>query len=211
MSATDTNNQHSEIADELAVFRKNKRIPLVIEKSVLQALSFYPELHNTPIIFGFKRSIKSSVMQAQPVFSTLLNRRKNRAYRINISALFKLTHTAIPIHHLPDAIMIGWIGHELGHIMDYESRSNIGMVGFGISYVLSSEYVRKVENIADTYAVNHGLGQYLIETKRFILDHAELPQVYKDKIARLYVSPEEITEQVKRLEIQKLERQKKAL
>ncbi|HEX9958090.1 MAG TPA: hypothetical protein VGA96_12575, partial [Fibrella sp.] len=61
MSATDTNNQHSEIADELAVFRKNKRIPLVIEKSVLQALSFYPELHNTPISFGFKRSIKSSV------------------------------------------------------------------------------------------------------------------------------------------------------
>jgi hypothetical protein len=211
MSATDTNNQHSEIAADLAVFRKNKRIPLVIEKSVLQALSFYPELHNTPISFGFKRSIKSSVMQAQPVFSTLLNRRKNRAYRINISALFKLTHTAIPIHHLPDAIMIGWIGHELGHIMDYESRSNIGMVGFGISYVLSSDYVKKVENIADTYAVNHGLGQYLIETKRFILDHAELPQVYKDKIARLYVSPEEITEQVKRLEVQKLERQKKAL
>jgi hypothetical protein len=211
MSATDTNNQHSEIAADLAVFRKNKRIPLVIEKSVLKALSFYPELHNTPISFGFKRSIKSSVMQAQPVFSTLLNRRKNRAYRINISALFKLTHTAIPIHHLPDAIMIGWIGHELGHIMDYESRSNIGMVGFGISYVLSSDYVKKVENIADTYAVNHGLGQYLIETKRFILDHAELPQVYKDKIARLYVSPEEITEQVKRLEIQKLERQKKAL
>jgi hypothetical protein len=48
------------------------------------------------------------------------------------------------------------------------------------------------------------LGQYLIATKRFILDHAELPQAYKDKIARLYVSPDEITEQVRLLEEEKL-------
>lgn len=95
--------------------------------------------------------------------------------------------------------------------MDYESRSNIGMVGFGLSYVLSSAYVKKVEHLADMHAVNHGLGDYLVETKRFILDHAELPQAYKDKIARLYVSPEEITEQVRQLEAQKLAAQKKAL
>ena len=150
-------------------------------------------------------------MQAQPVFSTLLLSRTERSYRINISAMFKLTHTAIPIHQLPDAIMIGWIGHELGHIMDYESRSNLGMVGFGLGYVFSADYVKKVERIADGYAVSHGLGKYLIETKRFILDHAELPQAYKDKIARLYVSPEEIVEQVRLLEEQKLEAQKRAL
>lgn len=211
MSASGIGSQHGEITTELAEFRQNKRIPRVIEKNVLTALSFYPALKNTPIHFVFKRSIKSSVMQAQPVFSTLLARRKYRAYRINISALFRLTHTAIPIHHLPDAIMIGWIGHELGHIMDYESRSNVGMVGFGLGYVLSPAYVKSVERIADEYAVSHGLGSYLIETKRFILDHAELPQAYKDKIARLYVSPEAITEQVRRLEAQKLENQKKAL
>lgn len=195
--------QASEITAELAQFRANKRIPAIIEKNVLTALSFYPELTHTAIRFTFKRNIKSSVMQAQPVFSTLLTGRKARVYQINISAMFKLTHTAIPIHQLPDAIMIGWIGHELGHIMDYESRSNRGLVGFGLSYVFSPDYVKKVEQIADQYAVDHGLGKYLIETKRFILNHAELPQSYKDKIARLYVSPEEIVEQVKLLEEQK--------
>jgi len=203
--------QAPEIIPELAAFRLNKIIPAVIEKNVLTALSFYPELKKTPIQFVFKQAIKSSVMQAQPVFNTLIASRKSRAYRINISALFKLTHTAIPIHQLPDAIMIGWIGHELGHIMDYESRSNLDMVGFGLGYVFSADYVKKVERIADSYAVSHGLGAYLIETKRFILDHAELPQAYKNKIARLYVSPEEITEQVKKLEEQKLDEQKKAL
>jgi len=203
--------QTSAVSPELDLFRTNKKIPAVIEKSVLTALSFYPELKDVPIQFVFKQRIKSSVMQAQPVFRTLLKSREARSYRINISAMFKLTHTAIPIHQIPDSIMIGWIGHELGHIMDYESRSNTGLVGFGISYVLSPDYVKKVERIADTYAVNHGLGRYIIETKRFILDHAELPQSYKDKIARLYVSPEEIVEQVKKLEEEKLAQQKKSL
>ncbi|WP_229369968.1 hypothetical protein [Fibrivirga algicola] len=203
--------QMNDISPELAGFRTNKHIPAIIEKNVLTALSFYPALKDVPIRFVFKQSIKSSVMQAQPVFESLLSSRKSRSYRINISALFKLTHTAVPIHQLPDSIMIGWIGHELGHIMDYESRSNLGLVGFGVSYVLSAAYVKKVERIADAYAVEHGLGTYLVETKRFILDHAELPQTYKDKIARLYVSPEEIVEQVKLLEEQKLAAQKKAL
>ena len=192
--------QTSDIDPRLASFRSNKVIPGIIERNVLTALSFYPALQHTPIRFVFKQRIRSSVMQAQPVFSTLLKRRKHRAYQINISALFKLTHTAIPIHQIPDEIMIGWIGHELGHIMDYERRSNLGLIGFGIGYVTSAAYVKKVERLADDFAVRHGLGRYLIATKRFILDHADLPQRYKDKIARLYVSPELITEQVRLLE-----------
>jgi len=203
--------QPEAVSPNLARFRTNKAIPSVIEKNVLTALSFFPALQQTPIRFVFKQRINSSVMQAQPVFQTLLRPRADRAYQINISALFTLTHTAIPIHQLPDAIMIGWIGHELGHIMDYERRTNLELVGFGLGYVFSAAYVKKAERIADSFAVNHGLGHYLIETKRFILDHAELPQSYKDKIARLYVSPEEIVEQVKKLEEEKLDRQKKAL
>jgi hypothetical protein len=187
---------------DLSHFRTNKTIPPILEKNVLTALSFYPELINVPIRFVFKQRIKSSVMQAQPVFSSLLDSRSNRSYQINISSVFTLTHSLTPIHHLPDQIMIGWIGHELGHIMDYQTRSNLGMVAFGLSYVTSPEFVKKVERIADDFAVRHGLGPYLVATKRFILDHAELPQAYKDKIARLYVSPEEIVEQVKKLEEQ---------
>jgi len=183
----------------------NKQIPAVIEKSVLQALSFYPELENTSINFVFKKNIKSSVMQAQPVFKTLMGKKANRIYNINISALFKLTHSAIPIHHIPEEVMIGWIGHELGHIMDYENRNTFELIAFGLSYVFSRTYIKKAEKEADTYAVNHGLGRYIVATKYFILDHAELPQTYKDKIARLYLSPDDIVEQVKKLEEEKLE------
>jgi hypothetical protein len=211
MLTNGSKSQPTEIDSELARFGANKGIPQVISRNVLIALSFYPELINTRIRFVFKQNLRSSVMQAQPVFKTLLTNKENRAYQINISALFRLTHTAVPIHQLPDSIMIGWIGHELGHIMDYESRSTLGMIEFGLGYVLSADYVKRAERVADDFAVAHGLGPYLIETKQFILNHAELPQAYKDKIARLYVSPEEIVEQVRILEEEKLAKQKAGL
>ena len=196
---------------ELAMFRHNKQIPKIIEQNVLIALSHYPELRNTHIRFVFKKNINGSVMQAQPVLSSIFKSRNDREYQINISALFKLNHSAEPIHQLPANIMVGWIGHELGHIMDYENKSKFDLVGFGLSYVLSKKYRRQSELTADTYAVESGLGQYIIETKRFILDHAGLPQAYKDKIARIYLSPDEIVEQVRKLEEKKMKEQKMAL
>jgi len=198
-----------ETSPELLQYRHNKQIPAAIEQNVLKALSFYPELKDATISFVFKTNIKTSVMQAQPVFTTLLLKRKNRRYRINISAQFKLINAQIPIQQIPDEVMIGWIGHELGHILDYERRSNTAMVSFGIGYYFSSAYVKGAERMADTYAVERGLGKYIIATKRFILDHAELPQAYKDKIARLYLSPDVIVEQIKKLEEKKLEVQQK--
>jgi hypothetical protein len=137
-------------------------------------------------------------MQAQPVLRSFFTSR--RAYQINISALFRLTHAAVPIHQLPPEILIGWIGHELGHIMDYESRSVWGMIRFGLGYLVSPKYVKRAERVADTYAVNHGLGSYIIATKHYILDHTSLPDKYKQKIARLYLSPDDIVEQVRALE-----------
>jgi hypothetical protein len=177
----------------------DKHIPKVLSKEIITALSFYPELAQTPISFKFRRRIRGSVMQAQPIIGSFFTGR--RKYQINISALFTLTHAAVPIHQLPSEILIGWIGHELGHIMDYENRNTLGMIRFGVGYLLSSKFVRKAEKVADTYAVNHGLGRYIIATKHYILDHTSLPEKYKRKIARLYLSPDDIVEQVRILEV----------
>jgi hypothetical protein len=190
---------------ELLQFGHNKQIPAVIEKNVLNALSFYPELKNTTIHFIFRTKIKSSVMQAQPVPTTLLGKRKNRRYRINISEYFKLINSQIPIEKIPDEVMIGWIGHELGHILDYEGMSNGGMVSFGYRYYFSPSFVKHAEMVADSLAVERGMGNYIVATKRFILNHADLPQAYKDKISRLYLSPDVIVEQVRKLEEKKLQ------
>ena len=188
----------------LLQFCHNKQIPSRIEKNVLIALSFYPELKDTRINFIFKQKIKSSVMQAQPVFATVLKAKKNRRYRINISEHFNLIHSHMPIEQIPDEVMIGWIGHELGHILDYESKSNVEIIHFGYSYYFSPKFVKHAEMVADSLAVERGMGNFIVATKRFILDHAELPQSYKDKISRLYLSPDVIVEQVRKLEEKKL-------
>jgi hypothetical protein len=195
-----------EVSQEFLSFRHNKQIPPQIKHQALKALSFYPELKNAHIRFDFKKNIRTSVMQAQPVFSSLLGIRKNRRYRINISAHFKLRTCDMPITEIPEEVMVGWLVHELGHIMDYEHRSNPAIAVFGFRYVFSAAYVKEAERAADTYAVNHGSGKYILATKRFILDHAEIPQEYKNKITRLYLSPDIIVELVKKLE----EKKKKA-
>jgi hypothetical protein len=200
-------NPNEQVNPELSQFRNNKKIPAEIEKNVLTALSFYPELKNTKINFIFKSNIKTSVMQAQPVFTSLLQRRKNRRYRINISAHFKLINAKMPILSIPDPVMIGWIGHELGHILDYEGKTNPEIVSFGYHYLFHPTFVKHAEMVADSLAVERGMGNYIVATKRFILDHAALPQAYKDKIKRLYLSPDVIVEQVKKLEEKKLQQQ----
>jgi hypothetical protein len=178
----------------------HKIIPPSIEEEVRIALSHFPELIDTPIEFRFKPRIKKSFMLAQPKFSGILNKRKNRSYFIMISETFSIEDDEFGVKDLPKDVLIGWIGHELGHIMDYRDRSGVNLMIFGIRYLFSSKHIREAERAADTYAVNRGMGEYILATKDFILSHANLSEVYKARIKRLYLSPEEILELVEELE-----------
>jgi hypothetical protein len=199
--------QTDPVSAEVMKYKHNKKIPAAIEKNVLLALAFYPSLKDATIDFIFKPDLKTSVMQAQPVFSTLLNKRSKRKYRVNISEHFSLINAKMPILEVPDDVMIGWIGHELGHIMDYEGMTNMQLVSYGYRYYFHDSFVKHAEMVADSLAVERGMGKYIVATKRFILDHADLPKHYKDKIRRLYLSPDVIVEQVRLLEEKKLQEQ----
>ena len=156
------------------------------------ALSHYPELSTIPIEFKFKKNIKKSTMQAQPKFSSVFKRRKHRSYKILISEKIEIADSVYFTKDIPSEIMIGWLGHELGHVMDFEQRSGLNLIGFGISYLTSKKYIRGAERRADSYAVRHGMEKYILATKEFILEKAGLSQKYIDRIKNLYLSPEEI-------------------
>jgi len=170
----------------------NKIIPKSIAEEVAVALSHYPELKDTPIEFRFKEKIKKSFMQAQPKFTGLFKNKKNRSYFVMISESFHIENESFSISEVPSDVLIGWIGHELGHIMDYQERSGFNLIQFGIGYLTSNKFIKEAERAADTFAVSHGMGDYIIATKDFILNHAQLSKVYKDRIRKLYLSPEEI-------------------
>ena len=171
---------------------ENKIVPDEIWRETYIALSHYPELKNTPIEFKFKKEIQKSFMQAQPKISGLLKNKKKRAYFVLISEQIEIEDEVFDVKNVPSEVLIGWIGHELGHIMDYRERSALNMLWFGIKYLTSNKYIQEAERAADTYAVNHGLGKYIIATKDFILNHTHLADSYKTRIKRLYLSQEEI-------------------
>ncbi|MDY7395812.1 hypothetical protein UMM65_11195 [Aureibaculum sp. 2210JD6-5] len=174
----------------------SKIVPKIIEKKVNKALSFYPKLTETRIEFRIKENIKKSTMQAQPKWDFIWKSRKNRAYIILISNKFKIEDQEFNTLDIPSDVFIGWIGHELGHIMDYENKNKLSLILFGIKYFFSEKSIKEAERMADTFAVNHGMANYILATKDFILNHASITQKYKSRIIKYYLSPEEIMELV---------------
>ena len=175
-------------------------VPESIEEEARIALSHYPALENTPITFKFKKNIKKSTMQAQPVFSSLFKTRKKRKYVVRISEKIKISGKEFLTKDVPKDIMIGWLGHELGHIMDYHDRSSLNLFWFGARYLFSGSYLKEAERAADTYAVSHGMAPYILKTKGFILNNAEIQEKYKARIRKFYLSPEEIMAMVEEKE-----------
>ena len=173
-------------------FGNKKQIPAELREVILKALSFYPKLQNIKIDFVFNEHIRKTVMQAQPRYTSMYRSRKRRTYLIKISRHFKLKGKKIPIQHLPVEVLVGWIGHELGHIMDYLKRNNWSMILFGIGYYTSKSFIMAAERVADTHAVNHGLGDYILATKDFIFHEAGMPEKYISRKKKLYLSPEEV-------------------
>jgi hypothetical protein len=189
--------------ESLTQYKQNKLIPKEIETAALKALSFYPELLNTRIEFRFSENIRKSVMQAQPLYISMYKSRHKRSYLVKVSRYFILKGKKMHLHDLPEDVLVGWLGHELGHIMDYRRRNAWSMILFGIGYVTSKSFIMAAERFADTYAVNHGLGDYILTTKNFILHKAGLSDRYIKKINKLYLPPEEIIEMIENREFER--------
>jgi hypothetical protein len=166
--------------------------PESVANEVEIALSYFPELADVSIEFKFKTKIRKSTMQAQPDFWSFFCGKSKRKYKILISETFKIGDSIYLTKNIPSKVLIGWFGHELGHIRDYQGRGGLNLIGFGLGYVFSERAMKRAERTADSYAVTHGMEDYIIATKNFILNEAHIPELYKRRIRRFYLSPEEI-------------------
>ena len=172
-------------------------IPDSIKEEAEIALSYYPELEDAVIEFGFKKDIKKSTMLARPKVSSFFKRRKYRAYEILISEKFKISGQVFKTVDMPKEVMIGWLGHELGHIMDYQDRNRMNIIAFGIRYLFFDKYIAKAERTADSFAVESGMEKYILATKEFILNRSDLDQKYVSRIKKYYLSPAEIMDLIR--------------
>lgn len=155
-----------------------------------ETLAAYPELHDRPIYLR-KIAMKRSTMRAQPVINFAFSRRAKRHYRVDFSDHLYVTKHVV-VQQLPKEVVVGWFAHELGHIVDYLNRPILGMISFGLGYALWSQYMRRAERVADTIAVEHGFGAEVQATKAYLMEHATLPNHYKQRLAKYYLSADEL-------------------
>lgn len=157
-----------------------------IKNIFLETANQFTELSELNIILR-QSKIKGSTMQAQPIVNGKSLFKGIDAFRIRLATKVRDSQT-LCVKDLPDEVLMGWFAHELGHVIDYQSRSALSMIGFGLKYLFSRSFRLEAEHRADKIAIEKGFLDQILITKKYILDHHLIEDSYKDKIKKYYMS-----------------------
>lgn len=148
-----------EAIDTLHKFGNKKEIPQQYEKPILTALSYFPELKKVHIVFKIKKAY--SGLTTKPNFAGVFKRKDHRTYIITISNETIDTLKPLLLQNLTFEQQVGVIGHELSHVVDFNSKNFPQTIGVGIGHI-SKRYLDKMEFNTDRICIQHGLGKYLL-------------------------------------------------
>jgi len=150
-------------------YGKFKEIPSEYEKSVLVALSYYPELKDIRIRVVL-RDKKSPLLTRPELFSALFRQPHKRTYLIVISRDTEKYLKHIEFSKLNLNAQIGVLGHELTHVVDFSQRGSLGLLGISWGN-LSSKWIDRFEFETDRKTIDHGLGFQLLAWSNAVRDH----------------------------------------
>lgn len=181
-----------KVEDLKKEFGTNKTIPKEIELECLTALSYYPELKNISIVFKFGSPL--STMVSRPKLKSIFRAGNKREYQIIIrkpgTSKNGLEWTELSFNSL-----IGWIAHELAHIVHYNHKTSVGVLFTGIKYAFPS-YRRRMERFTDSLVIQHDLGSALLEGTDYCINYSNVKQHYKKYLEKYYLSPSDIKEAI---------------
>jgi hypothetical protein len=163
----------------------NKRYPRSIKKEVELALAYYPNLKDVPIWFRWGVFTQHSFMLAQPIIPSLVRNKKKRRYQIIMRKKFFLKNRQFPNGRIPSDVMVGWLGHELGHIMDYKERTSWNLAWFGFWYYFSKDFLVKAEITADSQCRKTRIDKGAFNFQRIWQKSSLLPQIVCGEARRL--------------------------
>jgi len=146
-------------------FGKNKRYPQPFERQILIALSYYPELRNTSILFRIRK--RHTPLDTRSAWLGLLEPRRKRHYVIAISDSSEPVLTPILFKNLPFNAQVGVIGHELGHVTDFSSMFTSQILKHAVRNV-STKYIDHFEFRTDSICIAHGLGYQLLAWSSYV-------------------------------------------
>jgi len=157
------------------------------KEATLIALSHYPELKDCKITFR-KKSIDSTA-KTTIYIPSLFTSQRNYLIFINTNRKqtgFLLTDCTVDIQ-------TGIIGHELMHVVDFETKSVLQLIGWVIMYLIQKGR-KKIERGIDTMTIRHGLGDKLLAWNTFVMTNPSTSEKYRKAIVKYYLHPEEIKE-----------------
>lgn len=165
---------------------KNEKIKSIF----LDVLEDFKSLHDCDIILR-RRKLTSATMMAQPDISIFRLFGHTNRYVIFLGYHIRDKEDLI-IAKVPETVLRGWFAHEFAHLVDYRQYSNIKMVFFGLKYLFSAKFRKKVEHDADYIAIKYGFFDEILATKDYILNHELIEEKYKRKIKKYYLPREKV-------------------
>ncbi len=191
-----TNDQITGLKKEIGQL---KDYPQQYEKQILIALSYYPELKNTPIYFRIRS--KHTPLTTRSSWSGLLKPQAKRDYVITISDTTEEMLMPLLYRHLPFNAQVGVIGHELGHVNDFSTMSALEITKHAVRNI-SSKYVDHFEFRTDSICIAHGLGYQLLSWSSYVRqamhrnnwDGAD--NIHKPMMRERYMNPSTIKERI---------------
>ncbi len=163
----------------------NKEFLKGYELISLVALMHFPELKDTKIIFKTK-SINST-MQAKPKGLNILRRKGNRKYVVIINTI----NPKVPLDSISFNAKIGVLGHELAHIIDYENKNTLQIIGIGLRYG-NKKYRAKFERATDQRTLDAGLKWQIYDFSTYVIKYNKNNPSYLEYKKKVYMTPDDI-------------------
>ncbi|WP_338793264.1 hypothetical protein [Bernardetia sp. MNP-M8] len=189
------NLQKPRVIDSLEIlYGKNKEIPEKYKLAILIALSYYPELIETPITF--KECAIKTTLNARPTISSLcLKNKSKRSYVVRINNSQK--EGMITIDEVPFNASIGIFAHEFSHFVDYQNRTFGGVLQRLWAYT-SKKRKAIYEKEIDSMTVARGLKWQMYDWSYYAIFQSNASESYKLFKKNTYLKPTEILEQLEK-------------
>ena len=186
-TAQNTQNQKAATDSLKLLYGKNKHLPEGYELQALTALSYYPELQETPIRFIIKNT--KLPYASHPALGALLTPFARKKYKIIISSRSTLLRESTLLKHLEFDAQVGALGHELAHTAYYSRSVKWKIIRDGWKY-RKSAFKAQFERMTDRIAIAHGLGAQIYAWSKAVYP---VKRIDGDR-GKIYYSPEEILE-----------------
>jgi hypothetical protein len=177
----------------------NKIIPAQYRAVILTVAQYYPELNGLNINYRIKK--QKAPLSARPTVASIFRKPQHRKYVVTISNKTISKLQPILFDSLSYNAQLGVIGHEMGHIADFNTRGTFYFIQLFIQH-LNRKYMDRFEYKNDARTIAHGLGYQLLSWSTEVRAKLKLQQWGGTKIpdtpTERYMNPETILKYLNR-------------